>query len=195
MGSVASRQQEKERRRRERLEREAAERRAAARRTRLQWVAGGLLGVALVAGLVVALVAGLGGDEGDASEPAGANLPRLPAQRITNLAEAAEAAGCEVTNPRYEGAGHQNRDFQASDYRTNPPTSGPHEPQWYDDGIYEPGAVPRLGMLVHTLEHGRINVQYRPGTPPATVRQLEEHAAEVGRLREQIEARVERLTP
>ena len=175
---MASRQEEKERRRRERLEREAAERRAAARRTRLQWVAGGLLAVALVAGLVVALVAGVGGGEGDASEPSSADLPRLPSQRFTNLAEAADAAGCEVTNPRYEGAGHQTRDFRPGDYRTNPPTSGPHEPQWYDDGIYEPGTVPRLGMLVHTLEHGRINVQYRPGTPDATVRQLQALLAE-----------------
>ena len=28
-------------------------------------------------------------------------------------------------------------------------------------------------MLVHTLEHGRIDVQYKPGTPKRTVAQLE----------------------
>ena len=28
-------------------------------------------------------------------------------------------------------------------------------------------------MLVHTLEHGRIDLQYRPGTPAATVARLE----------------------
>ena len=33
-------------------------------------------------------------------------------------------------------------------------------------------------MLVHTLEHGRIDVQYKPGTPAETVRQLEALLAE-----------------
>jgi len=178
--AVASRQEEKERRRRERLEREAAERRAKERRTRLQWVGGGVLGLALVAGIVFALLGAFGGDEGDASEPpAQVDLPRLPAQRITDLRRAAEAANCELVNARYEGNAHDaNKEFQPDDYRTNPPTSGPHSPEWYDDGIYEPGTTPRLGMLVHTLEHGRINVQYRPGTPEATVRQLQAFLAE-----------------
>ena len=33
-------------------------------------------------------------------------------------------------------------------------------------------------MLVHTLEHGRIDVQYKPGTPDETVEQLEALLAE-----------------
>ena len=33
-------------------------------------------------------------------------------------------------------------------------------------------------MLVHTLEHGRIDVQYKPGTPAETVAQLEALLAE-----------------
>ena len=33
-------------------------------------------------------------------------------------------------------------------------------------------------MLVHTLEHGRINVQYKPGTPAERIRQLEALLAE-----------------
>ena len=33
-------------------------------------------------------------------------------------------------------------------------------------------------MLVHTLEHGRINVQYKKGTPAATVAKLEALLAE-----------------
>jgi hypothetical protein len=171
---MASRQEEKERRRRERLEREAAEQRAAARRARMRWVGGGVLGLVLLAGVVFALVVGLGGDEGDASEPGErAAAVQLPERRVSDLAEAAEAANCELDNPRYEGNGHDpDREFKASDYQTNPPTSGPHHPQWYDDGIYEPGTTPNLGMLVHTLEHGRINVQYRPGTPQRTVDQL-----------------------
>jgi hypothetical protein len=33
-------------------------------------------------------------------------------------------------------------------------------------------------MLVHTLEHGRIDVQYKPGTPTHTVSELEALLAE-----------------
>src|ERR671921_263395 len=56
---VASRQEEKEQRRQERLAREEAARKAAGRRKRLQYVFGGLLGVAVVAGIVVAIALGL----------------------------------------------------------------------------------------------------------------------------------------
>ena len=33
-------------------------------------------------------------------------------------------------------------------------------------------------MLVHPLEHGRIEIQYKPGTPATTVKQLEALMAE-----------------
>ena len=91
---------------------------------------------------------------------------------------AAEAAGCKVTNPPIEGRNHENKDFTEADYKTNPPTSGNHFPQWYEDGIYAAGDTPNLGMLVHTLEHGRIDVQYKPGTPTHTVKQLEAFLSE-----------------
>ena len=94
------------------------------------------------------------------------------------MAAAAKAAGCTVTNPAYEGASHEQKDFAAADYKTNPPTSGNHFPDWYDDGVYEPGTTPNLGMLVHTLEHGRIDVQYKKGTPKADVAKLEALLAE-----------------
>jgi Protein of unknown function (DUF3105) len=67
----------------------------------------------------------------------------------------------------------RNRTFKASDYKSNPPTSGTHFPTWYDDGVYAPGDTPELGRLVHTLEHGRIDVQYKPGTDATTRAQLE----------------------
>ena len=68
---------------------------------------------------------------------------------------------------------HVTRKLTEKDYKTNPPTSGNHNPDWYEDGVYEPGTTPRLGMLVHPLEHGRIEVQYAPGTPKETVTKLE----------------------
>ncbi len=103
----------------------------------------------------------------------------LPLQQTANVREAVKAAGCELINTKNEGNGHDpTRVFTADDYQTNPPTSGDHHPEWYEDGIYEPGTTDSLGMLVHTLEHGRINVQYKPGTSDETVAQLEALLAE-----------------
>jgi uncharacterized protein DUF3105 len=178
---VASRQEEKERRRQERLERERKESAAAARRKRLQLVGGGLLGLAAIAAVVIAIVSATGGDDereaAAPSEGAAADV-RLPEQQTSNIEEAAKAAGCTLTNPKFEGQNHEDKEFKPSDYETNPPTSGNHTPDWYDDGVYEPGTVPNLGMLVHTLEHGRINVQYKPGTPARDVARLEALLAE-----------------
>jgi hypothetical protein len=177
---VASRQEEKERRRQERMEREAAEARAASRRKRLQLVVGGLLAVAAVAAVIVALVLGLGGgDEGvEPRQASSAAAAALPEQKVSDLKEAADAAGCTLTNASFEGQNHADRNFTAADYKTNPPTSGDHNPTWYEDGIYEPGTTPRLGELVHTLEHGRIDVQYKAGSPKSLRDQLEAFVGE-----------------
>lgn len=171
---MSSRQEEKERRKRERQEREAAEKAKAASRKRMQMVLGGLLGagalVAVIVVLVVVVFSGDGNDEVDV--PAGAAA--IPAQKESDPEKAAQLAGCDY-QPKVanEGAGHEEKDFKATDYKQNPPTSGNHFPEWYDDGIYAPGDVPELGKLVHTLEHGRIDIQYKPGTPKTTVAQLE----------------------
>jgi hypothetical protein len=179
---VASRQEEKKRRREERLARERAEAAAASRRKRLQLALGGVLAIAVVAGLVV-LVLGVfsssSGSSGGVGEPGTPSASvKLPQQQTSNIDDAARAAGCVLQHPPIEGRGHENKDFKPSDYKTNPPTSGAHFPQWYDDGVYNPGDVPKLGMLVHTLEHGRIDVQYKPGTPASTVKGLEAFLAE-----------------
>jgi hypothetical protein len=178
---VASRQQEKERRRQERLERERKEAAAAAARKRLQFVFGGVLTVAIVAG-VVALAAGAlgggGGDSGAVKQAPDTPSVKLPPQRTSSLTVAAKAAGCVVRNPPIEGRTHFTKNFTEADYKTNPPTSGNHNPDWYQDGIYVPGTTPRLGMLVHPLEHGRIEVQYKPGTPAHVEQQLESFFSE-----------------
>ena len=162
------------------MEREQAEAKRAARRKRMTLAFGGLLGVALIAGIVVVVLV-LGGDD-SSSKPtkasdAAANV-KLPPQATSDMAAAAKAAGCTLSNPAYEGASHEDKKFKPSDYKTNPPTSGTHFPEWYDDGVYAPGTTPNLGMLVHTLEHGRIDVQYKPGTPKHTVAELEALLAE-----------------
>jgi hypothetical protein len=170
---MASRAEEKAQRRAEREAREQAERASAARRKRLQLVSGGVLGIALVAAIVIAVVA-LGGSssgagQGTPADPASADAVKLPQQQTSDVNAAAQAAGCVLQHPAIEGRSHENKEFTEADYKTNPPTSGNHFPQWYEDGIYAPGDSPHLGMLVHTLEHGRIDVQYRPGTPKSTV--------------------------
>jgi Protein of unknown function (DUF3105) len=171
---VSHRQEEKQRRREEREAKERAERARAARRQRMQIAIGGLVAIAAIA--VVALFASgsLGGD-GDGSDEVAAQPTAdvtIPEQVIGDVDEAAKAAGCKLTHPEIEGAQHEERDFTASDYKTNPPTSGNHFPTWAEDGVYPAGSTPPLGQLVHTLEHGRIDVQYKPGTPSETVDQL-----------------------
>ena len=171
---MSSRQEEKERRKRERQEREAAQKASVAKRKRMQMVFGGGLAVLAAVAVVVVLVFVVGGGSDDPADEVSASSASIPAQQISDIKEAAQAAGCTLKeNLPNEGAGHVEKDFKASDYKQNPPTSGNHFPQWYQDGIYQPGDTPELGKLVHTLEHGRIDVQYRPGTPATTVAQLE----------------------
>jgi hypothetical protein len=171
---MSSRQEEKEKRRRERLEREQAEKAASARRKRLQLVFGVVLAVLALGGGIAAVAFGVfGGDSGEPRQVAegGADIPAVVEGDVT---KASEAAGCKY-EPKVpnEGAGHEEKEFQASDYKHNPPTSGNHFPQWSDDGIYGPGQSDDLGKLVHTLEHGRINLQYKPGTSAQVIAQLE----------------------
>jgi hypothetical protein len=179
---VSSRQEEKQRRREERLAREQAEKARAARRQRLRLVGGAVAGIVVVAAAVLLAAGVLGGgskgSSGAASQPTANSDIKLPSQQIGDMNAAAKAAGCKLSNPPIEGRTHETKNFTAADYKTNPPTSGNHYPEWYQDGVYNPGDTPNLGMLVHTLEHGRIDVQYKPGTPTHTVAELEALLAE-----------------
>ncbi len=180
--AVSSRQEEKQKRREERMAREQAEKAAAARRQRLTMAGGVLAGVAVIAVAVLLISGAIGGSDSSGSDsganPTAASDITLPKQQTSDLVAAAKAAGCKLTNPAIEGRNHEQKQFTAADYKTNPPTSGNHYPEWYQDGVYQPGGTPNLGMLVHTLEHGRIDVQYKPGTPKHTVAQLEALLAE-----------------
>jgi hypothetical protein len=179
--AVSSRQEEKQKRREERLAREQAEKSRAARRQRMVLAGAVLGGVAVIAAVVLLAGGVIGGSNSSGSEGAApsANADiNLPEQQIGDLDAAAKAAGCKLANPPIEGRNHETKDFKASDYKTNPPTSGNHYPEWYQDGVYNPGDTPNLGKLVHTLEHGRIDVQYKPGTPTHTVAELEALLAE-----------------
>jgi hypothetical protein len=165
---MSSRQEEKERRRQERLAAEQAARRGSDSRKRAGIALGALVAVAAVVFVLVAAVSG--GDEG-ANQTVGDVA--VPAVRITDLDEAARTAGCRVRTHPEEGRQHVPPETQVR-YRTNPPTSGDHTPPpAAPDGIYAPGQAPEVKGTVHSLEHGRINIQYRQGTPAERVNQLE----------------------
>jgi len=173
---MASRQEEKERRRQERMAREQAEAESAARKRRLWIVFGVVLGLAAVAVAIVAIVSATGGDEkgkkGSTKRPKGAAgikpVPIPPAQNA-NIDSAVKEAGCTLENFPSFGREHSDAPQQ---FRTNPPTSGTHNPVPAEDGSYAGEPAPATESTVHSLEHGRINIQYRPGLPPRQIGQL-----------------------
>jgi hypothetical protein len=178
---MASRQEEKQRLREERLARQAQEESAARRRLMLGYLLAGLLTAAVVAGLVIVIISGAGGGDGGAEgseeafidpqtgvfeglEPDEREGPAPPAIELGDLQASAQAAGCDLQEElQDEGNGHLGPNQPAPRYRTNPPTSGDHDPNPTADGAYLTTPEPR--NVVHSLEHGRIEVQYSPDLP------------------------------
>jgi hypothetical protein len=164
---MASRKEEKERRRQERIARERAEAESARRRRVYSVVAGSVLSVAAIGALAFALTfSGGSGDSGGGNSKAKNTLPP-PAQKVSDLAEAAKKANCVLRSPVIEGRTHVTTPVK---YKTNPPTSGNHYPIPTPDGVYT--QQPQLTHIVHTLEHGRIEIQYSPTLAPRRIRQL-----------------------
>jgi hypothetical protein len=116
-----------------------------------QYATAAVLVVATVAVVIYVLVA-----RGPGGSPSGTQLERLRS--------AAAAAGCTLARFPTEGRAHT---MGRVHYKTNPPTSGPHNPFPAPDRAYSVAPPPE--RYVHSLEHGRIELQYRPGAP-ATVR-------------------------
>jgi hypothetical protein len=96
-----------------------------------------------------------------------------PPPKITNLKEAAEKAGCYLElHLKDEGHQHIPPGSPEPEYKTNPPTSGPHvEPpyQQADGAYYE---MPEPIDFVHSLEHGRMEIQYFPDISEKEQREL-----------------------
>ncbi len=153
---MSSRQEEKEQRKRERLEREAAEKKAAQRKRLVQIIGGVAVAAAVIAAVVLVLAAG-----GDSERETG------------DLTSAAKTAGCTVKAFPDEGSNHVEKTLKASDYKTNPPTSGDHNATPAQDGVYAPDNEPEIQNLVHTLEHGRIILMYKKGTAKGRIAQLQ----------------------
>ena len=118
---------------------------------------------------VVAILAGCGGDDGSETPadvfPEGGSIPE---QRISDLDEAASAAGCTLKATKSRGLPdglHTDSPDERVEYTDNPPTLGLHWPPGYqaDDGLYE--EPPADEALVHTMEHGRVIVWAKPALP------------------------------
>jgi hypothetical protein len=151
---MSSRTKEKERRRQERIEAEQAATRAASRKRTLR-IAGGVIGALVVIAIIVVVATAGGGGNGSA-DPG-------------SLAANAKAAGCTFKSYPSEGRTHTTGKVK---YKTNPPTSGPHNPVPAPDGIYAPGNEPAPENAVHALEHGRIEFEYKAGTSAGDVSKL-----------------------
>ena len=167
---MASRREEKEQRRRERLELERAKLEEARKRRTYSIVAGGVLLVGAVVALVFAFAAGGGSSSNNSAfgfSKTASPSATPPPEKIGDLATAAKASRCVLKNPPIEGRTHVTSKVK---YHTNPPTSGNHYPIPQDDGVYK--QTPPFTHLVHTLEHGRIEIQYNPAIAPARIAQL-----------------------
>jgi hypothetical protein len=172
---VASRKEERERLRERRREVEQREAREQRRRLMVGYLIAGVLGLAVVIGIVV-VIAGSGGGGGASSGPSHiANqsgstngIPpdnrsgtTPPSTKVLNLKAAAKQAGC-VLRLHLPDEGHTHVTTPVK-YHTNPPTSGNHNPVPQADGAYL--KTPPDTAFVHSLEHGRMEIQYDPKLP------------------------------
>jgi len=142
--------------------------------TKVGYLIGAVLLIAIVGGIYLALTAGGNEDPGSAhiaTPSSGSTNGVQPDNRIgtpvqtgtTDLTEAVRLAGCELRQDLPdEGGEHLTRDDDVPDYGTAPPTSGPHigPPLQQADGAYAESPAPQ--DVVHSLEHGRVAIQYSP---------------------------------
>ena len=143
----------------------------------LAYVGAGIIGLAVLAGIVAVIVSSGGGgggatadahiEQGSGStngvEPDNRTGTPPPPAKLTNLKVAAKKAECDLRlHLKDEGHTHIAPGSQTPDYKTNPPTSGNHvEPPFQQaDGAY--AEMPEEIDMVHSLEHGRMEIQYSP---------------------------------
>jgi hypothetical protein len=172
---------ERERLRQERLEAEQKAARGDSKRTLLAYGIGAAVAVAIVVVVIVLASSGGGSGSGGGSAHINGNaefgstngvtpderegIPPPPVQQ-TVLQKAAKEAGCHLQlHLKDEGHEHIAPNSPTPNYKTNPPTSGKHvEPPYQQaDGAYleEPEPID----YVHSLEHGRMEIQYAPSLP------------------------------
>jgi len=170
------REEERERLRQARQEREKKQTGSERRRLMIGYGAAGLVGLAVLAGIVAIIVSAANKNDGGEAhivqatgstngvQPDERSGTKPPPPKVTNLQKAAKAADCDLRlNLPNEGRTHLPPTAATPEYKTNPPTSGNHvEPPYQQaDGAYK--EMPRELDIVHSLEHGRMEIQYSPG--------------------------------
>jgi hypothetical protein len=185
---MASRKEEKERLRAQRLASERAAQSGGRRRVLAGYVVAGVLALAVVAGLVAVISSGGGGGVTNACsnahiknsfgtfrglQPDCRKGTPPPAIQYGGLQESAQKAGCQLKlNLPNEGNTHVPNSTPVH-YGTVPPTSGNHNPVPIDDGAYTTPITSNTSQTtnirneVHAMEHGRIEIHYKPSLPQA----------------------------
>lgn len=172
---MADRKAEKERLRQARIEAEKRERAAQRRKLILGYAVAGALTLLVLVGIVY-VIAQSGGDEAskgahvfaESGEPNGLEPdersgPAPPEQREFDIREAAQKAGCTLREDLPDQGSAHVEEGAAPAYETNPPTSGNHNQIPQADGAFLEAADPY--DYLHSLEHGRIAIQYSPDLP------------------------------
>jgi hypothetical protein len=169
---MSSRREQKEAARQARLQAEVARAQKRERTIQRLFLTGGFLAIAIAGGAVFLLVNG-----GAGSAPSHQVASSLPPYRTHNLAAASRVAGAQEISYDYS-YGIGNHVAGRVKYPTNPPTNGPHFFMPAADGSYIGKAMPTTEQVVHSLEHGRIVLQYAPGLSDEKLRTLRSLYAE-----------------
>jgi hypothetical protein len=172
------REEERERLRQAREEKEKSHTSSERKRLMLGYGVAGVIGVIVIVG-IVAVIASSGGGEGGESahinvesgstngvSPDDRTGVKPAAFKDMSAVQAAKQAGCVLRlKLKDEGHTHIPTGSEAPEYKTNPPTSGNHvEPPYQQaDGAYSEMPLPI--DMVHSLEHGRMEIQYSPDLP------------------------------
>lgn len=172
------REEERERLRQARQDREKTQAGSEKRRLMIGYGVAGIVGLAVLVGIVAVIISAANkNDSGEAHidqatgstngiQPDKREGSEVPALKVANLKKAAKMAGCDLRlKLKDEGHNHLPPTAATPEYKTNPPTSGNHvEPPYQQaDGAYS--EMPKEIDIVHTLEHGRMEIQYTPDLP------------------------------
>lgn len=182
---MASRREEKERLRQLREEAEKREASEQRRKLLLGYGVAGLLAAAVIAGIVLVVIgSGGGGASGNShlvstgvglgtttqdlelDEREGTRTKAGPMAEADKLTQAARAAKCVLENPPEEGNTHLLPSQNTPKYKSDPPTSGNHDPVPLANAVYS-SPIPTFRNALHTLEHGRVAIAYQPDLPEA----------------------------
>ncbi len=169
------REEERERLRQARQNREKKQAGSEKRRLMIGYGAAGVVGILVLIGIIAVIVSAANENDGGEAhinqqsgstngiQPDTRSGTAVAAVKVKDLQEAAKKADCDLRlNLPNEGHTHLPPTAATPEYKTNPPTSGNHvEPPYQQaDGAYS--EAPRELDIVHSLEHGRLEIQYSP---------------------------------